>query len=94
MTFLQAALFQWVNPKLWAMVFGFFSTYVPAHVRLSEAIALCLVFTCVNLPCVAVWAITGDRLSHWLRTGQRLRGFNRLMSILLLISVAGALWAG
>ena len=57
MTFLQAALFQWVNPKLWAMVFGFFSTYVPAHVRLSEAIALCLVFTCVNLPCTVLVSV-------------------------------------
>lgn len=93
MTFSQAALFQWANPKVWAMVFGFFSTYVPAQVGWVEATALCAVFALVNLPCVAAWAITGDRLHLWLRQGQRLRGFNRSMGLLLLFSVGAALWA-
>lgn len=93
MTFSQAALFQWANPKVWAMVFGFFSTYVPAQAGWVDATALCAVFALVNLPCVAAWAITGDRLHLWLRQGQRLRRFNRSMGLLLLFSVGAALWA-
>jgi threonine/homoserine/homoserine lactone efflux protein len=93
MSFLQAALFQWANPKVWAMVFGFFSTYVPAQLGWIEAAALCTVFALVNLPCVAIWAITGDRLHLWLHQGQRLRGFNRSMGLLLLFSVGATLWA-
>ncbi len=92
MTFLEAAVFQWVNPKVWAMVFGFFSTYVPTQASLPAAITLSVLFALVNLPCVGLWAFAGDRLNHWLREGQRLQWFNRLMSVLLLGSVVVALW--
>ena len=91
MTFLEAAVFQWVNPKVWAMVFGFFSTYVPAQSSLPAAITLCLVFAVVNLPCVGLWAFAGDRLNQWLRAGQRLKWFNRAMGMLLLGSVIAAI---
>ncbi len=91
MTFLEAAIFQWVNPKVWAMVFGFFSTYVPAQSSLPAAITLCLVFAVVNLPCVGLWAFAGDRLNQWLRAGQRLKWFNRAMGMLLLGSVIAAI---
>lgn len=94
MTFLEAAVFQWVNPKVWAMVFGFFSTYVPAQASWPVAITLCFVFALVNLPCVGLWAFAGDRLNHWLRKGQRLTWFNRAMGMLLLSSVLVALWNG
>lgn len=94
MTFLEAAVFQWVNPKVWAMVFGFFSTYVPAQASLPAAITLCVLFALVNLPCVGLWAFAGDRLNHWLRAGQRLKRFNRMMGIFLLGSVIVALWNG
>lgn len=94
MTFLEAAIFQWMNPKVWAMVFGFFSTYVPAQASLPAAITLCVLFALVNLPCVGLWAFAGDRLNHWLRAGQRLRWFNRTMGMLLLGSVLVALWNG
>ena len=93
MTFLEAAVFQWVNPKVWAMVFSFFSTYVPAQSNLPAAITLCLLFALVNLPCVGLWAFAGDRLSHWLRAGQRLKWFNRAMGMLLLGSVMVAIWS-
>ena len=91
MTLIEAALFQWVNPKVWAMVLGFFSTYVPAQSRMHEALLLCGVFGLVNLPCVGLWAFTGDRLHLWLQTGKRLVVFNRLMAVLLLVSVGMAL---
>lgn len=89
--FFEAAVFQWVNPKVWAMVFGFFSTYVPTHSDWSEAVALCVVFALVNLPCVGLWAFAGHSLNHWLRRGHRLMWFNRVMGLLLLGSVGVAL---
>ena len=93
MTFLEAAIFQWVNPKVWAMVLGFFSTYVPARSSLPATITLCMVFALVNLPCVGLWAFAGDHLNHWLSTGQRLKWFNRTMGLLLMGSVLMAIWS-
>ena len=93
MTFLEAAIFQWMNPKVWAMVFGFFSTYVPAQSSMPAAITLCVVFALVNFPCVGLWAFAGNRLNRWLRAGQRLKWFNRAMGLLLLSSVLVAIWS-
>lgn len=91
MTLIEAAMFQWVNPKVWAMVFGFFSAYVPAQSHLYEAVLLCVVFGLVNLPCIGLWAFAGDRLNFWLREGKRIFWFNRFMALLLLVSVLVAL---
>jgi threonine/homoserine/homoserine lactone efflux protein len=93
MTFLEAAIFQWMNPKVWAMVFGFFSTYVPAQSSMPAAITLCVVFALVNFPCVGLWTFAGDRLNRWLHAGQRLKWFNRAMGLLLLSSVLVAIWS-
>ena len=93
MTFLEAAIFQWMNPKVWAMVLGFFSTYVPTQSSMPAAITLCVVFALVNLPCVGLWAFAGDRLNRWLHAGQRLKWFNRAMGLLLLSSVLVAIWS-
>jgi threonine/homoserine/homoserine lactone efflux protein len=91
--FWGAAAFQWVNPKVWVMVLGFFSAYVPASASLPGVVLLCLLFSAVNLPCVGSWALLGDRLSLWLTEGQRRLWFNRCMGALLALSVWGA-WRG
>lgn len=93
MGFVAAAAFQWVNPKVWVMVLGFFSTYVPPSSTLTQALLLCSVFALVNLPCVGSWAMAGDRMSRWLQSGHRLRWFNRGMAVLLVLSVLAA-WSG
>jgi len=91
--FWGAAAFQWVNPKVWVMVLGFFSAYVPAGAGVAGVVLLCVLFSAVNLPCVGAWALLGDRLSRWLTEGQRRLWFNRGMGALLALSVWGA-WVG
>lgn len=88
--FWGAAAFQWVNPKVWVMVLGFFSAYVPTGAGVAGVVLLCLLFSAVNLPCVGAWALAGDRLSRWLTEGQRRLWFNRSMGALLALSVWGA----
>lgn len=91
--FWGAAAFQWVNPKVWVMVLGFFSAYVPSGAGVAGVVLLCVLFSAVNLPCVGAWALLGDRLSRWLTEGQRRLWFNRGMGALLALSVWGA-WVG
>ena len=86
MTFLQAAGFQWVNPKAWAMALGAVSAYVPdPSVRAYAAVAL--VFAAVNLPSVSVWAGAGQAVRRWLDRPGRLRAFNWTMAGLLVLSL-------
>lgn len=85
-TFLQAAAFQWVNPKAWTMALSAMATYAPSH-NLSAVLAVALIFGIVNLPSVGVWAALGSVLNRWLGTPRRLRAFNLSMAALLLASL-------
>jgi threonine/homoserine/homoserine lactone efflux protein len=85
-TALQAAAFQWVNPKAWAM--SLTATAVYAQDRSAATMALvAVVFCAVNLPSVAVWAAMGQALRRLLdRPGWRV-AFNRAMAVLLVLSL-------
>jgi threonine/homoserine/homoserine lactone efflux protein len=86
MTFLQAAAFQWVNPKAWAMALGAVSAYVPVPSVWAYAV-VAGVFAAVNLPSVSVWAGAGQVVRRWLETPGRLRAFNWTMAGLLVLSL-------
>ena len=85
-TFFQAVLFQWVNPKVWAMALTTISVYT--HDRSMQSVLLVsVIFGAVNLPCVAVWATIGQQMARLLTKPKQLRLFNRIMAILLIISL-------
>jgi threonine/homoserine/homoserine lactone efflux protein len=86
MTFLQAAAFQWVNPKAWAMALGAVSAYVTEPSVWAYA-AVAAIFASVNLPSVSVWAGAGQGLRRWLQGPGRLRLFNWTMAGLLVLSL-------
>jgi threonine/homoserine/homoserine lactone efflux protein len=85
-TFLQAAAFQWVNPKAWAMALGATSAYAPEG-TVQAAALVALVFACVNFPSVSVWAAMGEGLRGWLAVPARLLAFNWTMAALLVASL-------
>jgi threonine/homoserine/homoserine lactone efflux protein len=85
-TFLQAAAFQWVNPKAWAMALGAVTVYAPGGEVWTTAM-VAVVFAGVNLPSVTVWAAAGQALRRWLDTPGRLRAFNGAMAVLLVLSL-------
>lgn len=86
MTFLQAAAFQWVNPKAWAMALGAVSAYVVEPSVWAYA-AVAGAFALVNLPSVSVWAGMGQAVRRWLEGPGRLRAFNWGMAGLLVLSL-------
>ncbi len=53
--------------------------------------ALCLVFFVVSLPCLAIWALLGRGAARWLSDPVQLRGLNRVLAVLLVISSATAI---
>jgi threonine/homoserine/homoserine lactone efflux protein len=87
LTFTQAAAFQWVNPKAWAMALTAISAYVPAAQPWLGLITVAAVFGAVNLPTVGVWALMGVQLRRWLRDARALRAFNLVAALLLLASL-------
>ncbi len=86
MTFLQAAAFQWVNPKAWFMALTAITVYAPS--RSFEAIlVVAVVFSLVNFPSVMVWTLLGQTIRRILTSPARLRAFNWTMAGLLVASL-------
>jgi threonine/homoserine/homoserine lactone efflux protein len=86
MTFLAAALFQWVNPKAWTMSLGAVSAYAVDPTPLTVAL-IAATFAAVNLPSVSIWTIAGEQLRRFLTSPGRLRAFNWTMAALLVASL-------
>lgn len=85
-TFIQAALFQWVNPKAWAMALTAMSVYTPSS-EVFAVLMTALVFGAVNLPCITLWAMLGTQVQRVLTNPGRLRVFNSVMALLLVGSL-------
>jgi threonine/homoserine/homoserine lactone efflux protein len=90
-TFLQAAAFQWINPKAWAMGVGAVSAYVPRENPVAGVLVMVAVFAAVNAPCVTAWAGFGVALRRFLDRPKVLKAFNWTMAVLLIASLAPAL---
>ena len=86
-TFVQAAGFQWINPKAWAMAVGAVTTYAPRENYTVNVLVVSLIFVLVNAPCITVWAGFGAGMRRYLDRPQVLRGFNLGMAMLLLASL-------
>ncbi len=90
MTFLQAALFQWVNPKAWTMALTAMTIYAGTR-RISAVLGVALVFGLINLPVVGSWAAMGQYLQRWMTNDASRRLFNWGMAALLVASLLVAL---
>ncbi|MDO9430660.1 MAG: LysE family translocator [Pseudomonadota bacterium] len=86
-TFLQAAAFQWVNPKAWAMALGAVTAYAPREHYVANILVVSLIFMAINLPCVMSWTGFGVGLRRFLDKPAVLRGFNIAMALLLVVSL-------
>ncbi len=86
MTFLQAAAFQWVNPKAWFMALTAISVYAP-ETTLWAVVLVASAFASVNLPSVSTWTLLGVQMRRVLTNHVRLRLFNWTMAALLVGSL-------
>lgn len=86
-TFLQAAAFQWVNPKAWVMAVGVVATYTPQNGFFANLIIATLVCGIVNLPSIGVWVTFGTALRRVLHKSWAIRAFNVGMALLLVASL-------
>ena len=88
MGFVQAALFQWVNPKAWMLAGAAMAGYtVAGQPLLPQVLLIAFIFGAVSMPCLLVWAGLGAGARHLLREARALRRFNIAMGVLLALSV-------
>lgn len=83
MTFIEAAAFQWVNPKAWVMLVTAMGIYTDPDHYADTVMLIFLAFAIATIPCVSAWAGFGSVLRSWLADPVRLKWFNISMAVLL-----------
>lgn len=87
-SFIQAALFQWVNGKAWVMASGAVAAFTTVGgVYWLEVSVITAAFLLVAFPCVGAWLVFGAALRAVLTKPLFQRIFNICMAIILVLSV-------
>ena len=94
LTFLQAAAFQWVNPKAWLMVVSAISAYTAGrglqlYLQVAILAVICVIVTFLS---TLTWAAFGAAIGRWLRAPLALHLFNLFMALLLVGSTVPILF--
>lgn len=87
-TFLEAVLFQWVNPKIWVVALAASTGYASSLPPIAEAIRLATAFSGTNLFVCLFWSFAGSILAVLLNSGPAWRLFMKTMAVLLAITAA------
>jgi threonine/homoserine/homoserine lactone efflux protein len=87
LTFLEGALFQWINAKGWVIAIGAVTTYAALTRFPFNVIVLSALFAFLGTLSAATWALCGSGLSRFLRSPRALRVFNVSMALLLVVSL-------
>lgn len=87
MTFIQAALFQWVNPKAWMMAVTAVTAYLPENAPPIMLLAVALVFGLINLPSCGAWAVAGAQMVRCLQHPTASKAFNLTAALLVVATI-------
>lgn len=88
LSFIQAALFQWINPKAWVMGTSALAAYTTVGESMTlQVLTVVMVFTLMAFPSAGVWLLFGRTLRSLLAKPQYQRYFNIAMALLLVGSM-------
>lgn len=88
MRFIEAAGFQGVNPKAWAMCIALTSQFVTVEAPVMTAFMLALVSIATGLCSASTWTLLGQWLRRFLDSPVRLKVFNWTMAALIVACIA------
>jgi threonine/homoserine/homoserine lactone efflux protein len=83
-SFLQAAMFQFLNPKAWVMTVTAATLFLPRELGLlAGGLYMVAVMEGIGLPSMTVWAVFGSSLKRFIGTPRGRRVFNAAMALAL-----------
>jgi threonine/homoserine/homoserine lactone efflux protein len=83
MSFKQAALFQYLNPKAWMMMVTAVGSFtLPGNLYWQSVLFIALIFWVTQLHTSSVWVGFGSMIGRWLSSTIAWRRFNRAMGAL------------
>jgi threonine/homoserine/homoserine lactone efflux protein len=87
MTFLQAAGFQWINPKAWVMAVTSLSAYTVAAHYYAGVAAVVGTFVLMGVTSATTWALFGVGLKHILNDVRYFKIINIALALALVASL-------
>jgi threonine/homoserine/homoserine lactone efflux protein len=87
MTFIGAALFQWINVKGWVMAIGTITAYAAIAAYPWNVLAQVGVSLLLGIASSVAWAFCGSALQSLVKSAGAVRSFNITMAVLLLASL-------
>ena len=87
-TFIQAAAFQWLNPKAWVIAIGAIATFTTVGNIEIQVIIIVFTYLFVGAFSMGLWLLMGASLQKILRSQKQFQVFNVAMAVLLVMSVA------
>ena len=93
-TFVQAAAFQWINPKAWIMCISISAQFLAPENPVMSAAIIASIAMLGGATSATGWAWFGMLLARWLHTSARLRAFNWSMAAIILAGVLVVIFGG
>lgn len=88
LSFIQAVLFQWVNPKAWIMATGAVAAFTSGNTDIfMQVLFIALIFLLVTFPGSGLWLFFGVLLKKLFKDPSHQKIFNISMAILLVLSI-------
>jgi threonine/homoserine/homoserine lactone efflux protein len=87
LTFVEAAAFQWINPKGVLAAVGAVALFLRPQSAAVDTALMLVIFTLATVLAVVVWTGFGTLLSSLLRNPRHARIFNIVMALLLVASI-------
>jgi threonine/homoserine/homoserine lactone efflux protein len=86
-TFMQAAVFQFLNPKAWVMTVTAATLFLPRDLGyLLSGLYMAAIMEGIGVPCMAVWALFGSSLKSFIGAPAGRRAFNLAMALALAVT--------
>lgn len=91
-TLWQAAVFQWVNPKGWAIAIAVAGLYAPGGFRdWDRALYMAALFFVITVACTSTWTSVGTMIRSVLQSPKIRRWINRSMAVILVLTMVPVL---
>ncbi len=82
--FIEAAMFQFLNPKAWVMSVTAATLFLPSQLSvLARGGYMAGIMEGIGLPCMMVWALFGSSMRRFLDAPRGRRAFNTAMAVAL-----------
>lgn len=94
LTFLEAALFQWINVKGWVIAIGTITAYAALASYPWNILTMAVLLLVLGLSSSVAWTLFGSSLQSLVRSPVAVRVFNWVMAGLLLASLYPVLTEG